>query len=220
MRMRRRNEGRVAESATEPLLKDDPVFSKLDPHSFSGNPPVLRISTEQTRPGIFVTHLLWDSASHFGHGSSEVKVGKFVYHSDSPEEVATELTREFKAQGETFKIGYLKHMEVVPEFRGQSGAVRLFAAAAEVLGSDGGFGEHDMLVLSYLDTSSKRGRLVRFYEFLGFVLCSDIDWGNENILSILSHDTALMVSDFGSFRRKISRMNKAATAKDPLPRPN
>ena len=39
----------------------------------------------------------------------QVKVGKFTYHADnSPEEVVTDVAREFKAQGETFKVGYLK----------------------------------------------------------------------------------------------------------------
>ena len=111
MRMRRRNEGWMAETKQGTFVKSGD-FSDLGPNAFVDKPPVLTTLTEQDRPGIFTTYLLWDSAAHFGHGSSEVRVGKFTYHTDSPEEVPLEIARVYKARGEEFKICYMKHMEV------------------------------------------------------------------------------------------------------------
>lgn len=37
----------------------------------------------------------------------------------------------------------------------------------------------------------------RFYQFLGFILCSEINWDNEQIENIMAQDPHLMVSDFG-----------------------
>ena len=90
-----------------------------------------------------------------------------------------------------------------------------------MLESEGAFSEFDMVLFSFLDISEKRelGRLVRFYQFLGFMLCTDVQW-DEEISVIFARDLQLMVSDFGSFQRKIARKIKIATANDPSPSPS
>ena len=74
----------------------DPALVKLGNNGFEGTaPPVLSTKVDQIRLGIFTGYLIWDSEAHFGPGNdAEVKVGKSIFHTNSPEEAAMGLEQE------------------------------------------------------------------------------------------------------------------------------
>jgi len=204
MRMRRRNEGYMGEVQGEMYDSSDPALVKLGSNGFEDSgPPVLSTKVDQIRPGIFTGYLIWDSEAHFGPGNdAEVKVGKSIFHTNSPEEAAMGLEQELG-----IKVGYLKNVEIVPGLRGQKGGIIMMAAMIKVFEEEGGMGDADMVLLSHLDV--KQGQLIRYYETMGFMKCSEIPWDDPKIEDIVREAT-LMVTDFGQFRRTINSMMEAA----------
>ena len=161
-RMRQRSSSWAAHSTEVSILESGhPAVLALDDGHYKavGITPTFSTRVESVSADFATIFLLWDATQDADSpGESDlVKVGALSLALRSGEDCAQDIENEL-----CVRIGELKNVDILPQFRGVGGGEILIKKMLAVLRSHG----HTVVILSHLDKGT--GKLINWYKKMGF----------------------------------------------------